>query len=334
MRQAGAATAFHLSDDWFDAWTAAFAGGRGCTVAGLRLMADTARIGPIRYRRLRSATNAHSVSYDLPAPAPDPRALVTALEAGGRADVIRLDYLPEGSALAQAFARAAPAARHQPHALAPVADCRRSYDAWLGDRSKRSRTRLRREFRAVEAMGMRFALADRGDAIDPLLDEIFRVEQSGWKGRAGTAILDDPAAHAFYTDLARRAAAAGALRLALLRHEGRIVAFEYGVLGGRRLFLLKVGYDETLAHLSIGHVLAAWHIGRCCDDPGIDWYDKMGNGMTPAPYKLRFADRLDPRYRLTLYAPTWRGAMVRWHDDARTAARRLRATLRRRKAGP
>jgi len=329
---------FHLSDDWFAAWYAAFgpAAGTARRVGGLPLVEDRGRIGPLGYRRLRAATNVHSTRFDVPVGTEPPSgdALAASLLADRRTDVVQFDYLPDDSQLL-ALARGWTAERTRivPHAIVPVADCRTPYARWLAARSKRLRLRLKRGAQALfDEHGMSFAVLDGREDLDALLDEILKVEQSGWKGREQTAILDHPDEALFYRALAAAAAAAGALRIAVLRAGNRITAFEYGILGGGRLFLLKVGYDEGFAEQSIGYVLAARHIQHCCEDPAVDWYDKLGNGMTPSPYKLRFADGLETLYRVTLYGRSWRGRAAQLHDALRGHAKRWRDSRRQRAA--
>ncbi|WP_260599874.1 GNAT family N-acetyltransferase [Sphingomonas endolithica] len=317
---------FHLGRGWYDPWRAAYLGrgARPLAIAGLPLLDERARLGPIAYRHRRSQTNVHSPRLDVAGAGPLDQDLPARLLAD-RPDMVTLEYVPEGSRLLEAARTWDP--RHVtilPQAAAPVADCRGPYGDWLAARSKRARARWAKlERMLVGDMSMQFEVLDGRDRLDALLDECLAVEQSGWKGREGTAILDNAADTLFYTSLAREAAAAGVLRLAVLRHEGRIVAFEYGVTGGDRLFLLKVGYDEAFEQLSIGHVLATLNIRHCCADPDIAWYDKLGNGMTPAAYKLRFSDRIDTLYRITLFGRSWRGRLLHLYQRARHSAKLL-----------
>lgn len=324
-----AETPFHLSDAWFDTWRQAYCprGAEPCRIGGVPMLAETARLGPIPYRRLKTQTNAHSLRCDAD-PAADGAALLMQ-----DADIVTIDYVPEDArllALARGWGSRVVIA---PHALSPVADCRESYDRWFARRSRRSRHRWRTLEREVfDTRGFHFVLHDGRSDLDALLAQMFAVEQSGWKGRERSAILDSPVDTRFYTLLAQRAADVGALRLALLYDGDGLVAFEYGIRSGDRVFLLKVGYDERFEELSIGHVLAMRNIRDCCEDPALAWYDKLGNGMTPAPYKLRFSDQLDPLYRITHYAPTWRGALLRAEADARARAKIARDQWRERRA--
>lgn len=333
------AAAFHIGTAYWDCWSAAFGDGAVREIGGVRVRPGRMRLGPMRLATLEGATNPHSMGYDAAPDAVLADDLPDRLFAATGAARLRFDYLDAEARLMAAAAgwRGRYRVEIAPHALAPVADCTRPQADWLAGRSKRVRQLLRRgEKELLGARGMRLELATHDPTRDGLLDAMLRVEASGWKGREGTAILDSAAETRFYTDLARAAAAAGVLQLALLWDGAALVAFEYGVIGGDRLFLLKVGFDEAFADHSPGHLLAAWHIGCCCADPGLSTYDKMGNGMTPAPYKLRFADRCDTRLRLTVYAPTAAGRLARLADGARAQAKARRdawRAARREKAG-
>ena len=320
---------FHLDHAWFDCWSNAF--GPVIREEGLTLVEGRERFGPLRIASIRSATNPHSVHYDVAPDAELADDLPTRLFASHDAAMLRFDYLAEDAALLAVARRwsAYYRVRITRHALAPVVDCRGDYDRWFGARSKRIRQRLRAGRKeAFGTLGMTVEFRSDDPTVTDLFDRMLTVEQSGWKGREGTAIRNHCDELRFYTQLVREAAVAGALHVALLWHGDRLAAFEFGVRGERRLFLLKVSYDETYADISVGYLLAAEHIRHCISNPTIDWYDKMGNGMSPAEYKLRFADRCDPLYRVTVYAPGARGALMHAHDVLRARAKAWRDARR------
>lgn len=319
---------FHFGSDWFDCWASAF--GTVAVVDGLHVVAAQRRLGPFSFPVLRSATNPHSVHYGLSDTAPLREDLRDRLLSHTGAAAVELDYLPEGSRLLQAAAawQNGPRVRIAPHALAPLIDTGGRYEAWLAQRSKRVRNLLRRENDAAMRLGMRFENVTHDPTASDLWTRMLALEQAGWKGRERSSILDDAAATRFYTALAKRAAASGALQIGLIWLGERLVAFEFGVVGGERLFLLKVAYDEEFAGMSLGHVLAARMISHCFEHPAIACYDKMGNGMTPAPYKLRFADTCAPLYRLTIYARGPAGLALFAYDEARARAKAWRDARR------
>jgi CelD/BcsL family acetyltransferase involved in cellulose biosynthesis len=91
--------------------------------------------------------------------------------------------------------------------------------------------------------------------LQPLLDEAWRVEASGWKGQNGSALLCDPLRGAFFRRFALGASKKGLLRIAFMRIEGRAVAMQLNAESANRLWLLKIGHDENFARCSPGQQL-------------------------------------------------------------------------------
>lgn len=111
--------------------------------------------------------------------------------------------------------------------------------------------------------------ADRG------LEAFLLLEATGWKGRESTAILQSHPLVMFYRLLVRRLAARGALRIHLLRLDGRTVAAEFCALLGGRLQVHKLAYDETLEQASPGHVLWRHTMESAHADPEIREVDTL-----------------------------------------------------------
>ena len=105
------------------------------------------------------------------------------------------------------------------------------------------RRNLRRGMRKLEAHGpVRFV---RRDTVDPLtLQRFFDIEQSGWKGRTGTAIACRPATRRFYTEISNAAARLGYFVLYELWCGDVPVAFDLGFALRDRYFVPKVAYNE------------------------------------------------------------------------------------------
>lgn len=158
------------------------------------------------------------------------------------------------------------------------------------------------------------------------------VEASGWKGAAGSAIRNRREDELFYTGLVRRSAEAGALHLAFLRHEGRAIAFDFGIVSGGACLVLKASYREEYARYSAGHLVSLRHV-RDMFDHGPPIYDMLGNGMTPHPYKLRFATHYRLFHRIRIFAPTPRASLLRRSYQALATARAVRKRLRQSRGG-
>jgi hypothetical protein len=125
---------------------------------------------------------------------------------------------------------------------------------WAG--LSKMRQSLRRARRRLEQRGpISVELRTGFSAGEDFLWEFLALEASGWKGRMGTAILNDPNLVAFYTALVRNFANRGRLEWHGIRVGGRLVAGQLGVRCGMALILLKYAYDEDFAECSPGHLL-------------------------------------------------------------------------------
>jgi CelD/BcsL family acetyltransferase involved in cellulose biosynthesis len=161
------------------------------------------------------------------------------------------------------------------------------WQAYLAARSKNHRRHLQNIARRANELGG--VTLDRYEAIspgkvEPLLRECFELESAGWKGRAATAALNDPAAWQFFIHQARGLAETWQLAITVLRHDGRAIAFEYGWQTRGVRGVLKIGYDEAFAQLSPGQLLRARLYEQLFAEQSVGWIDFLGpaSGATSA----------------------------------------------------
>jgi CelD/BcsL family acetyltransferase involved in cellulose biosynthesis len=133
-------------------------------------------------------------------------------------------------------------------------------DGWTAPEGLLARRRasdLRRARRHAEAYGeLSFqVLSPTPSELEPLLQEAIDVEAAGWKSRAGSALRTDPPRRDFYRRYASEAARRGELRLCFMRIRGRAAAMQLALEWKRRLWLLKIGYDESFSRCSPGMLL-------------------------------------------------------------------------------
>ncbi len=192
-------------------------------------------------------------------------------------------------------------------ARSPYLDLPSSYEDLLASISHDLRSQVNRRRRSLAKMGtVRLRSVRGGQGLEDALATVLRLEGSGWKTRAGTAILSDPAVHNLYRSFALRASEEGWLRLYILEVDGRPIAADYGCSFGRVGYLLKTGFDEEFQRYSPGLVLRA-EVLRASIEEGLSGYDFLGG---PDPYKLRWATTVRPRlgiraYRGTRVLPEW-----------------------------
>jgi hypothetical protein len=193
-----------------------------------------------------------------------------------------------------------------------------------GGLSSSRRSALRRARRRAEQAGevATELLAPEPHEVQELLDEAFAVEARSWKGAAGTALLQTPALASFFRRYAAEAATRGALRLEFLRIAGRSVAMQLGVEWRRRIWLLKIGYDEAHAAASPGQLLLAESIADAARRE-LDGYELLG---TAAKWTEPWAPLVHPCARVIAYPATRHGFV----SLAGVAGGQLRAQARRR----
>jgi CelD/BcsL family acetyltransferase involved in cellulose biosynthesis len=280
-------------------------------------------------RGLRTMANEHTPL--LRPLARDPRALddlVSAVLARSGA-LLHGIALPAGDPAVEAVQRLSSARRRpslvEPQAVSPIVDT----GAGLAD----YRARMKASFREIERRRRKTArehrtgwrLVERPRELGAELDAGLRVEGGGWKGRAGTAILSDPATLAFYRSLAETFHRLGRLRFSSLVLDGELAAFDFALLSGNRYWLLKTGYAESVAHLGPGMSLRLAVVERCFE-LGLDAHEFLGVDM---PWKRRFSTSERRLVTVRSYAAAPVPALAyAYRAHLRPLARRARDELR------
>ncbi len=127
-------------------------------------------------------------------------------------------------------------------------------------------------------------------AVEGAALEFLALEQSGWKGRNGTAIAQRPAEQRFFLDACRVAAAHNTLNTLTLRVNNTAVASIINFTGtahrtapdaGAGLFSFKIAYDEGFARYSPGVLLELELTARTLADPSLAFADSCANPDHP-----------------------------------------------------
>ena len=171
------------------------------------------------------------------------------------------------------------------------------------------RSDLRRARRNAEKIGEVSCqiLSPAPEQLDTLLDDAFRVEAAGWKGRHGTALTSDSVRGAFYRRYAAAACRTGILRLCFLRIGDRIAAMQFAVESEGRFWLLRIGYDEAFARCSPGMLLLRETV-RHAALRGLRSYEFLG---APEPWIRIWTERVRPCVSVRAYpARPWGVAAV------------------------
>jgi CelD/BcsL family acetyltransferase involved in cellulose biosynthesis len=289
-----------LRPGWILPWLRAFGTGKPEAIT-VRRGDELAAVLPMQRKRgrLSSAANWHSPVFGPLIADEDARdILLDGLFGAGRPSVELSLLHGETDLLAHIDRSARDAGRmvvERPISACPVVDLAGCFEDYEHRLSRNRRRSLRRGRRALEALGnLTFEVHDGLDGLDSELEEMFRVEASGWKGRRGSAIASRAETARFYSDVAHWAADRGWLRLSSLRLDGRAIACDYTIEFQGSWYSLKSGYDEDYRACGPGALLLREQL-RHCFDSGASRLELLG---TEDSFKLSWTDRSCERTRM------------------------------------
>jgi CelD/BcsL family acetyltransferase involved in cellulose biosynthesis len=167
-----------------------------------------------------------------------------------------LPFLPEHGAFARALdavlsrdgRRSQGFGRHERALLAPGGQ-RAQYLERALTASKRKE--LRRQRRRLEDFAP-VSVTTATDDIMPALNDFMTLEVGGWKGVAGTAMVNDPSIKTFVERAVAGLAAEGKARADRLYLNGRPIAATLTLSSGDTAWCWKIAYDEDFARSSPG----------------------------------------------------------------------------------
>lgn len=140
--------------------------------------------------------------------------------------------------------------------------------------SSHHRRELRRLNRRLSEQGRLSVLtpSPRADLSD-WQHAFLRLEDSGWKGQAGTSLATDPQAREYFLEMTRAAHQAGQLLMLGLFLDGQPIAMRVGLQAGRAGFAWKIAYDERFAKFSPGVQLEIESVRALHEDTQLEWMD-------------------------------------------------------------
>jgi CelD/BcsL family acetyltransferase involved in cellulose biosynthesis len=312
-----------LLHEWFSTWWQCFGGGRRLHIVVARdrdgitgiapMMAEQVHMYGLSVRKLDLLHNDHTPKADwiiARSPVDTYAALWNALRtSSGHWDLLQLSRLPTDSPTAAAVTslaldRQCPTGSWRGD-VSPFLTLSGTWDTYWASRSAKFRSNLRNRLSR---------LTKRGDARLEVLEvddvraceDALRLEASGWKADARTAISSTPAVRQFYLSLAERGAARGWLRLMFLTVGGRRIAASYGACFDDTLFLFKTGYDPEYSACAPFKLLMYFAIQRAYAE-GLREIDFLGDAE---PWKLEWTDSSRPHDWLFVFANTVRARLL------------------------
>lgn len=141
---------------------------------------------------------------------------------------------------------------------------------------------LKRKIRALEEWGEIGAHTVERAALQGCSERFLKLERSGWKGRIGTALDQNPDERAFFEEIIRAGAERGRVFMRVLTAGDKEVAMVVAIRAGGAGFMFKVAFDETRGKSSPGLLLELENIRYFSKESGLAWIDSCtapGNSM-------------------------------------------------------
>jgi CelD/BcsL family acetyltransferase involved in cellulose biosynthesis len=289
---------------WYSAWWKAFGGGDELAVCTVRRDGELAGVFPLRDAGggIKALASTHTPSFR--PLAHDGEAMdaliVAAMERrGSGAELIALPEEDPSLERLEAGAREASVMPMvDPAYASPFVETGGDFDAWRAESKPRWGAPLERFRRKMgRDHEAELAIVRPPADLERELEDGFRVEASGWKGRAGTAIVSNPDTESFYRAVANEFTQRGELRLSWIALDGRMAAFDLCILHRDRLYLLKTGFDEEFRRLAPGLVMRLSIIEHCFEQ-GLQSHELLG---TESEWKAKFATSKRPHVTMHTY---------------------------------
>ena len=315
--------------DWFDIWLRHFASSAAgiWTTEGEQKPAIpyTLKELPAFGFRLPVATgavNSHTPRYDLLGKLDSPQDHLKKMMKDLGVAMLHFPYLSPHSALLTATRDGIPGLLTKLEACetAPYIETAGDWDTYWASRGKSRREWGRRERKLMNKDNVRFTCLRDWTEIAPIFHDILEIEATGWKGREGSAIIQNDETLGFYTELARHWAEDDMLRLFLLYEDDTPIAFELDAEYNGILHCFKHGYVESYAKSGPGQVLRMQVLRWAFANEAVCIFDMFGPDTEA---KRKWATDAEELLTLRIFQPSPRGwlAWLRFSFAPRLKAR-------------
>lgn len=169
------------------------------------------------------------------------------------------------------------------------------------------------------------AVSPTPDNVDRYLDEVYRVEAANWKGRTGTAMQTYPLLGNFFRMYSRSITKQRKLKLFFLRVGDQTVAVQLTVIHDNRLWIYKVGHDESWSWCSPG-ILLMHKVVRYCFDNGLTGCEYLGSDE---PWLHIWANEFHSLVSYEIYPRNLKGYFDLWGAQGKTYSHKVMSIVKR-----
>lgn len=197
----------------------------------------------------------------------------------------------------------------------------------LGSLGAKKMKELRRQRNRLADHGeVTLKVFDKPDGVHAALERFLALEASGWKGKRGTALVQNAGNAAFIREAAKGLAARGQFEVLALNIGERLAASCLVIKGERQAYFFKLAHDERESKNSPGVQITLDLTRHLCEDRRIEEVDSTADSNHPMidhiwRDRLSLADMFVPLTKNRVRAAAIHGA-IRAQEYLRQGARR------------
>ena len=140
--------------------------------------------------------------------------------------------------------------------------------------SAKQRKEFRRKTKRLAELGqIRISILSEKDDSSQWADDFMKLEQSGWKGQAASALAAKQSTRDFFNAVAAEAFQRGQLDMVKLCVDDKPIAMQCNFISGEGSFAFKIAYDENYASCSPGTLLSLEIIRHVLTHARVSWMD-------------------------------------------------------------
>ncbi|MCB0319682.1 MAG: GNAT family N-acetyltransferase [Bdellovibrionales bacterium] len=155
----------------------------------------------------------------------------------------------------------------------------------------------RKTRRLLEQRNVAVEVWNRSQPIHSWIDQFLELEVSGWKGRANSAILQNPDETAYFRSVIHKAAYCNRLIAVRLVARNVVIASRFSLTQDNVVYSYKTAYDEAFSHVSPGLLLEIenlnylrsrhlYHGIDSCSEAHHPMFDRLYNSRTGLAHYL------------------------------------------------
>jgi CelD/BcsL family acetyltransferase involved in cellulose biosynthesis len=173
--------------------------------------------------------------------------------------------------------------------------------------SEYRRQMKRKEKRLAECGRMEYVTLTQDGDLEVWLKQFLQLEDSGWKGREGSALASTPASRSYFLEIGHEAYRRGKLIMQSLMLDGRPIAQYCAFAAGIGSFDFKPAYDEAYSRFSPGILLELERFRHLHTRSDLAWMDSCSE---PDSFRNRIWGERKEIKSVWVSVGGWRGNLV------------------------